>query len=190
MSGTLAIVPYDPGWPQRFARERSRIARALGPLASRIEHVGSTAVPGLAAKPVIDIQVSTRRLHPIDRHVEALAGIGYRHRPHPDDAFAPFFHRPARWPHIHHVHVVETGGEEERRQLAFRDWLRAHPRTARRYEALKRELAVQFAADRFENRNAYSEAKGDFIAEVMQRAGEPGVGSDREPDPEARNGSR
>src|SRR5262245_49578326 len=121
----IEIVPYDPDWPAAFDAERRRIADALGALAIRIEHNGSTAVPGLSAKPIIDIQVSVSCLRPIDQYRPALEALGYIHVPHPDDAFAPFFHRPAEWPHTHHIHVVEAGSAEEERTLAFRDFLRS-----------------------------------------------------------------
>jgi GrpB-like predicted nucleotidyltransferase (UPF0157 family) len=94
MTDVLEIKPYDPRWAGDFEQERARLEQALGPLAVRIEHNGSTSVPGLAAKPVIDIQISVRRLHPIDLYAGRLAQLGYVHFPHPDDAFAPFFHRP------------------------------------------------------------------------------------------------
>jgi ribosomal-protein-alanine N-acetyltransferase len=167
---TLSIVPYDPDWPDAFARERDRIAAALGDLAIRIEHNGSTAVPGLAAKPVIDVQVSVRSLAPLAPYADRLAAIGYVHVPHEDDAVCPFFHRPAMWPHTHHVHVVASGSDEERRTLAFRDYLRANPETARAYEALKRELAGRHRADDFSAREAYAEAKTGFVARVTERA--------------------
>ena len=121
-------------------------------------------------KVLIDIQISVRRLHPLSRYAPALAGLGYVHAPHPDDAFAPFFHRPGSWPHSHHVHVVRAGGEEERRTLAFRDSLRAHPEVALAYAALKRELAPRFAAERFESRQAYAQAKSGFIERITRRA--------------------
>jgi len=82
---TLEIVPYDVRWPLAFAQERDRIAAALGPLAVRIEHHGSTSVVGLAAKPVIDIQVSVATLHPLDRYAAPLIALGYEHVPHEDD---------------------------------------------------------------------------------------------------------
>jgi GrpB-like predicted nucleotidyltransferase (UPF0157 family) len=96
--------------------------------------------------------------------------LGYVHLPHPDDAFAPFFYRPGTWPHTHHVHVVESGGEEERKTLAFRDYLREHPDVAREYEALKRELAPSYSASQLKSRQAYADAKGEFIAAVTRRA--------------------
>src|SRR5215471_12195707 len=143
MGETLEIAPYDPAWPAAFAAERDRLAAVLGDLAIRIDHHGSTAVPGLAAKPVIDIQISVADLGPLAEYAARLARLGYVHVPHPDDAFCPFFHRPAAWPHTHHVHLVESGGIEERRTLAFRDYLREHSDAAREYEALKKRLLSQ-----------------------------------------------
>jgi GrpB-like predicted nucleotidyltransferase (UPF0157 family) len=166
----LEMVPYRAEWPHQFAIERDRLANVLGTLAPRIEHNGSTAVPGLAAKPIIDIQISISDLRPIDAYVEPLARLGYVHVPHVDDAFCPFFHRPATWPHTHHVHVVEAGGDEERRTLAFRDYLRAHAAVRHAYEALKRDLAPRYAATDFSSRQAYADAKADFISRTVQRA--------------------
>jgi GrpB-like predicted nucleotidyltransferase (UPF0157 family) len=166
----VIVVPYDPRWPEEFEAERDRIRVALGALALRIDHHGSTAVPGLAAKPIIDIQISVERLHPIDPYVVGLARIGYRHLAHADDAFCPFFHRPDAWPHTHHVHVVEAGGDEERRTLAFRDRLRAHVEVAREYEALKEKLAGQFDGESLSSREAYADAKSEFITRVLRRS--------------------
>jgi GrpB-like predicted nucleotidyltransferase (UPF0157 family) len=170
MDAALEIVPYDPEWPRLFLAERDRIATVLGPLALRIDHHGSTAVPGLAAKPIVDIQVSVEPLHPIEHYAPRLARSGYTHVPHPDDAFCPFFHRPAAWPHTHHVHVVAAGGEEERRTLAFRDYLRDHGDTAREYADLKHRLAPQFSAAGFSAQQAYADAKTTFITQVIARA--------------------
>ncbi len=167
---SLQIAPYDSRWVREFEAERERIGRALGPVAHRIDHHGSTAVPGLAAKPIIDIQVSVDRLQPLQTYAGPLAAIGYVHLPHPDDARCPFFHRPARWPHSHHVHVVEAGGEEERRTLAFRDFLREHGDVAGEYARLKRELAERHAADDAAEREAYAAAKSDFVERVVRMA--------------------
>ncbi len=166
----IPIVAYDPAWPRLFAVERERIRGALGALALRIDHHGSTSVPGLAAKPVIDIQISVAQLHPIEAYGQTLARIGYVHLPHPDDAFCPFFHRPAAWPHTHHIHVVEHGGDEERRTLAFRDYLLGHEEARRAYEELKRDLASRFSAGTIDSRQAYAEAKTDFITRITERA--------------------
>ena len=138
---TIEIVPYDPTWPTAFEAEAVRLRSALKALALRIDHHGSTAVPGLGAKPIIDIQVSVATLQPLSAYGAHLEVIGYVHVPHPDDSFCPFFHRPIYWPHSHHVHVVERGGCEERRTLAFRDYLRDYPDVSREYEVLKRTVA-------------------------------------------------
>jgi GrpB-like predicted nucleotidyltransferase (UPF0157 family) len=163
----LEIVPYDPRWPREFEAERQRIDAALGSLPHRVEHHGSTAVPNLAAKPIIDIQISVARLHPIDTYAQPLASLGYVHVPHEDDARCPFFHRPHELPHTHHIHVVEAGGEEERRTLAFRDYLRAHRAAAQEYEALKRQLAARHGGRDAESREAYAVAKSAFVERVL-----------------------
>jgi GrpB-like predicted nucleotidyltransferase (UPF0157 family) len=141
----------------------------------RIDHHGSTAVPGLAAKPIIDIQVSVAALQPLAAYGEPLRTIDYVHVPDPDDAFCPFFHRPSHWPHTHHIHVVQAGGAEERRTLAFRDYLRTHRGAAREYEQLKQDLARQLVPVDGESREAYARAKTGFIERViaLAAAGDP-----------------
>ncbi len=170
VTSVIEIVPYDSTWPREFEAERDRIARALGGIARRIEHNGSTAVPGLAAKPIIDIQIAVDRLQPMDVYAPALEALGYIHVPHADDSVCPFFHRPREWPHTHHVHVVEAGGKEERRTLAFRDYLRAHPRAAREYEDLKRRLAAEFGGADAASRERYATAKSEFIERALNVA--------------------
>jgi GrpB-like predicted nucleotidyltransferase (UPF0157 family) len=166
----IEIVPYDAGWPAAFEAEAVRIRVALGSMALRIDHNGSTSIHGLRAKPIIDIQVSVAALQPLTAYGAPLEDIGYSHVPHPDDAFCPFFHRPPQWPHSHHVHVVEYGGPEERRTLAFRDYLRDHHELAHEYEELKLHLAAQWVGVSREQRETYSESKSDFIARVVALA--------------------
>ena len=170
MNKPLQILPYNPGWVVEFETERDRIAQVIGDLAIRIEHNGSTAVPGLEAKPIIDIQISVKQLQPIRRYAGPLATLGYLHVPHVDDAFCPFFHRPSEWPHTHHAHVVEAGGQEERRTLAFRDFLREHIDVASEYAALKHRLAARTDAADADSREAYASAKSEFIERVVQMA--------------------
>jgi len=170
----IEIVAYDPGWPAAFEAEAVRLRAALGPLALRIDHHGSTSIPGLGAKPIIDIQISVATLQPLTAYRVPLEGIGYMHVPHADDSFSPFFHRPVEWPHSHHVHVVERGGREEGRTLAFRDYLRDHSMEARTYERLKRNLADQIGAADPESREQFARAKTDFIERVMTLAREAG----------------
>jgi GrpB-like predicted nucleotidyltransferase (UPF0157 family) len=156
MTKPLSIAPYDPSWPASYAAAREELSAALGLIATRIEHHGSTAVPSLAAKPIIDIQVSVRSLHPIAEYASELNRLGYVHLPSEDDFFCPFFHRPRDWPHTHHIHVVEAGGPEERRTLAFRDYLRTHPEVRREYEELKLHLSSQHSAETHATRQAYA----------------------------------
>jgi GrpB-like predicted nucleotidyltransferase (UPF0157 family) len=166
----IVIVEYDPQWPVLYALESKLLHEQLGSMALRIEHVGSTSIPGIGAKPVIDIQISVRELHPLDPYRELLERAGYQHDPHADDASYPFFHKPTDWPHSHHVHVCSAGGAEESRHLAFRDFLRDHPETAAAYEREKRALASQHHASNSQSRNAYAEAKSDFIEPLVRRA--------------------
>jgi GrpB-like predicted nucleotidyltransferase (UPF0157 family) len=164
------IAPYDPSWPAMFEAEAVRLHHVLGPLALRIDHHGSTAVPGLAAKPVIDIQISVATLRPLESYGRPLESLGYLHVPHPDDAVCPFFHRPSQWPHSHHVHVVEAGGEEERRTLRFRDYLREHRRAAHEYEQLKRQLMIEINPRDAAARETYAERKSAFVERILALA--------------------
>jgi GrpB-like predicted nucleotidyltransferase (UPF0157 family) len=164
------ITPYDPNWPATFEAEAIRLRHALGPLALVIDHHGSTAVPGLAAKPVIDIQISVATLRPFESFGKPLETLGYVHVPHPDDARCPFFHRPSQWPHTHHVHVVEAGGGEERRTLAFRDYLRQHHQAAHEYEQLKRQLMAEIDPRDAAARETYAERKTAFVERILSLA--------------------
>jgi len=164
---TIQVVPYDPGWPGAFEAEAAPLRRALNGLALRIDHHGSTAVPGLAAKAIIDIQISVAALQPLTAYGSKLEAAGYVHVPHADDAVCPFFHRPASWPHTHHVHVVERGGLEERRTLAFRDYLRDHSDAAQDYERLKQLFATHLSGDDPDSREEYARRKTDFIEQVV-----------------------
>jgi GrpB-like predicted nucleotidyltransferase (UPF0157 family) len=166
----IDVVPYDPAWPAAFEAEAVRLGAALGLLALRVDHHGSTSVPGLSAKPIIDIQISVASLQPLRAYGERLKSAGYTHVPDPDDAFAPFFHRPLEWPHTHHVHVVERGGGEERRTLAFRDYLRDNPNAAREYERLKYDLADRHSGASPDSREAYADAKTSFVERIVALA--------------------
>lgn len=167
----IELVPHDPAWAQRFGTEGARLRDAWGAQALRIDHVGSTSVPGLDAKPVIDVQLSVRTLEPHGWARPLLQALGYTHVDLGDfDRVYPYFHRPLDWPHTHHVHLCEAGGEQERRHLAFRDFLRRHADTAGEYLALKQRLARLHRGATREERERYSMAKGDFIEAVLLRA--------------------
>lgn len=171
---TVALVEYDPGWPARFAEERARIREAVRDRFVALEHVGSTAIPGMPAKPVIDILGGVRRLAKAEACVEALEAIGYAYVPEVE-ALVPdrrYFRKGPAGSRTHHLYAVVMGSREWSSMLAFRNHLRSHPESARAYADLKRRLA---AAHR-EDREAYQEAKAPFIREVLARArgGDPG----------------
>lgn len=165
-SRDYGIVGYHHGWPEAFEAEAARIRAALGEIAVRIDHVGSTSVPGLAAKPTIDIQVSVERLTPRDRFVVPLTGLGYRFVADPIDPEHEYLSRDVAGQRAYQIHVCLAGGEWEQRHLAFRDHLRAHPDDASTYEELKRRLAADHPNDVM----AYVDAKGPFIREIEARA--------------------
>ena len=167
----VVISEYDANWPILFEEEAHRLRAAFGSSALRIEHVGSTSIPGLAAKSVIDIQVSVASLAPHGRYVDTMAALGYRHVALGDfDLVYPFFHKPAEWPGTRHVHLCEAGAEQEWKHLAFRNHLRAHSRVAAQYQALKRELARTHDTSTPQSMEAYSLAKSEFVAEVLRAA--------------------
>jgi GrpB-like predicted nucleotidyltransferase (UPF0157 family) len=167
----IVIASYDPAWPEQFAAEAERILHAFGHLALRIEHVGSTSVPGLAAKPVIDVQVSVPSLEPRELYRSLLTDLGYTHFPLGEfDLVYPFFKRPAEWPSSHQVHLCVSGSEQERNHLAFRDYLRRHPAVGSAYVALKRKLAVVHDGLTMGSQERYSLAKTEFVHSVLNRA--------------------
>jgi GrpB-like predicted nucleotidyltransferase (UPF0157 family) len=165
----VVVVEHDPAWAALARKELARLAAALGPAALRLEHIGSTAVPGLAAKPVIDLQVSVAALEPRDAYGAALERLGYASGPEAGSPERRFYGRPPERPRSHHVHVVEAGSHEERRHLAVRDHLRAHAAEADRYGEHKRELARRHPGDLA----AYIAAKDPFVRALEERALRP-----------------
>jgi GrpB-like predicted nucleotidyltransferase (UPF0157 family) len=164
----IVVVPYDPVWPATFEALREPIARALAGLAAGIEHVGSTAVPGLAAKPIIDIDVVIRTADDMDATVQHLAGLGYAHLGDLGIRGRDAFRAPPGLPR-HHLYVCAAGSAALLAHLAFRDALRRDTRLADAYTAVKRELARRFRDDR----DSYAEGKTAFVTSVLldQRAG-------------------
>ncbi len=162
----VRIVDYDPSWPALAADELRRIGEALGSGAAGLEHVGSTAVPGLAAKPILDLQLSVGALEPRARYVEPLERLGYMFVPAPEAPDYHFFAKPPERPRSHHLHVCEVGSAHEFRHLAVRDFLRSHDDEAARYAALKREVVQRHPQDRL----AYIEGKEDYVVGLETRA--------------------
>ncbi len=171
----VVIVPYDPEWPRTFESLREVFLRALGDLAVAVEHVGSTSVPGLAGKPIIDVDVVIRSRDDLRDVVRMLAVLGYRHQGDIGvpgrEAFAreggdvPRDGGERRWP-AHHLYVCASDSQELRQHLVFRDWLRSNPAAVTEYAMLKRHLADVYGDDR----DGYSDAKTDFIEAALKEA--------------------
>ena len=161
----VVIVEYSPDWARQFEQIRTVLLAALGGLALAVEHVGSTAVPGLAAKPIIDIDVVIAHPDDIDAVELALAAIGYAYSGEQGIAGRHAFKQPPNLPR-HHCYVCAADSAELLRHMTFRDALRQDPRLAEQYSALKQELAATFRDDRL----GYSEAKTAFVEAVLGRS--------------------
>ena len=162
----MYVVPYDRSWPGRFEEERARLAEIIAPwLAGPIEHVGSTAVPGLAAKPVIDVMAAVESLEASRPAIEALTRDGWCYFPYRPESMH-WLCKPSPAARTHHLHLIPFGSPLWAERLAFRDHLRTHPDVAREYERLKRELAERYRFDR----EAYTDAKGAFVERVVAAA--------------------
>lgn len=163
----IRVIAYDPQWPQRFERERASLASAVGPWVSGgIHHVGSTAVPGLEAKPTIDILVGVEDLENARACFEPLASLGYLYAPYRPGEMH-WFCKPSPSRRKFHLHLVPADSQRFGDELAFRDRLRDSPGVAREYAELKKLLAGRFQDDR----EGYTEGKSDFIARVLGRDG-------------------
>jgi GrpB-like predicted nucleotidyltransferase (UPF0157 family) len=161
------IKDYDPRWPAHYEVERERVLNALQrEIVVDTQHVGSTAVPGLAAKPTIDIAVGVERLPPRPASVSEMARIGYEYKGEawPDDCL---FRRGSSYPALFAVHVVRHGSERWADLVAIREYLRTHPDEAARYESLKRHLAEQYEGHEAE---FYAKHKSAFVEEMIVRA--------------------
>lgn len=168
----IEIVPYDAQWPLRYAAIEAKLVRSLPPdLVIRMAHIGSTAVPGLSAKPVIDVQVEVTHLDRVRREVvPIMLDLGYEFIWRPSIGehtpfYAWFIKRDERGQRTQHVHMVEPDAASEDRIL-FRDALRRWPEEAGRYEELKKTLVQRYPDDR----KAYTESKSDHIRRVVARA--------------------
>lgn len=170
MSGSsdrVELVDHDPSWAELFEAEKGRISAIFDGRAVAIEHVGSTSVPDLCAKPIVDVLVGLRELELSDADVESMRSLGYEYLGEYGLPGRLFFRKE---PRTHHVHVVAHGGEHWERQLMFRDALRSDAEERQRYDEFKRRLAAEGHP-----RDVYTELKTPFIREVEARARERGV---------------
>ncbi|MPZ15009.1 MAG: GrpB family protein [Chloroflexi bacterium] len=160
----IVVVDYNPSWPTEFEEEQIRI-RSSVPWIRAIEHAGSTSVPGLAAKPIIDMLAAVEDLADAESGQENLKALGYELVPDPTLPERRYFRRLSGVVHSHHLHVYAWAGFSERQEILFRDYLRRHPETASEYGVLKRRLAAD------DPRPAvYTAAKTDFVRNILARA--------------------
>lgn len=166
VSDPVEVSAYNDGWPKAFDAWGTRLAEALGEAAVRIDHVGSTAVPGLEAKPIVDLQVSVEDVDDEARYVPAIEALGvslrFREPGH------RYFRPAGDLPRTVQIHVCDAGGAWERDHLLFRDYLRADGEARDSYARLKRELAERYRDDRL----AYNEGKTRFILDALDEARE------------------
>ncbi|HZR40096.1 MAG TPA: GrpB family protein [Ktedonobacteraceae bacterium] len=161
----IVVVPYDPTWPDLFARLAKDMRAALGDVALRIDHIGSTSIPQLAAKPVIDIQISVAAFAPLEAFCVPLESLGYVFRSENTELTKRYF-RESPGQRRTHIHVRRAGSFSEQLALLFRDFMCTHPQAAEQYAQLKYKLAQRYR----DNREAYVEAKQLFIWNVIAQA--------------------
>ena len=166
----VEIVDYDPRWLELFAAEAARLRPAFGLSLVAMEHIGSTSVPGLAAKPVIDIQAVVRLLPDMDAITPRVIGLCWTQGVFATDAMRRLYFKKydASGVRTHQLHIYKADHPAAAAHLLFRDYLRAHEEEARRYVALKRELAQRFRTERL----AYNDAKTEYIEAVVAKARE------------------
>lgn len=165
--GTVTLLPHDSAWEREAAHTVEQLKTLFGEVARDVQHVGSTAIRHIAAKPILDIAVAVDDLDAIAPLIPALLADGVIHRPQNDNETQRFFvcGDLSRDIITHHIHVVRADGTEWRHYLNFRDYLNAHPRKAAAYEAVKRSLAADHPTDRV----AYTDGKAAFIRRTLRR---------------------
>lgn len=166
MCRKVEVVPHNPDWPRQFQEEAQRIAAVLGNEIVIIHHFGSTSIPGIPAKPVIDILVEVRDIGRIDGYNEAMVQMGYEPKGEFGITGRRFFRKEIEGRRTHHVHIYQVGNPEIERHLNFRDYMRVHPTEAAAYGRLKEQLARQFPEDM----ESYVAGKTDFVCAVERKA--------------------
>ncbi|MEM9766596.1 MAG: GrpB family protein [Cyanobacteria bacterium P01_D01_bin.71] len=163
----VAVVPHNPAWQQAFELESKQIAQILGENVVAIHHIGSTAIPGIYAKPIIDFLVAVRAIALVDRQSGAMGQLGYEIMGEFGIPGRRYFHKDnAAGIRTHHVHVFAVGSAQIERHLAFCDYIRAHPADAQAYSDLKRQLAAAYPTDI----DAYIAGKDSFIQAIDIKA--------------------
>ncbi|MCM3745859.1 GrpB family protein [Paenibacillus pasadenensis] len=166
MPPEVKLVDYDPQWAVQFELERAILQEILGNKAVAIEHIGSTSVQGLAAKPIIDIALAVKNLTEADAFIVPLQSFDYEYVPKEDFPARRFFRKGEWRKGTHHLHIYEEGSEEWENKLLFRNYLRNFPDLVIQYADLKKKLAILYAEDR----SVYTAKKDPFIQEIIRRA--------------------
>lgn len=164
----VIIEPYNKNWRKMFAHEKAKILSVIGDKNIIVEHIGSTAIPNLSAKPIIDIMVGVKDLMTIDSHIQQLETIGYEYIPQLEDSFPyrRYLHKGPNLPNKHyHLHMVEIGSDFWQKQLFFRDYLRSHTNALNTYQRLKKHLAKKYQSDIYN----YCDAKSNFIQKILAK---------------------
>jgi GrpB-like predicted nucleotidyltransferase (UPF0157 family) len=161
----VEVVPFNENWFVMFEEEERKINNVFGNAIVAIYHIGSTSIPGMYAKPIIDILVEVKDIESVDNYNEQMSALGYRALGEHGISGRRFF-RKGEVERTHHVHVFETGSEHITRHLAFKEYMIAHPKEAKAYSELKQRLAKQFPTDI----EAYIEGKDPFIKEMEKKA--------------------
>ncbi len=162
MKKNIEVVPYSPEWPKMFASEAELIKQALGNNCITVHHIGSTSVPNLSAKPIIDILPVVKDIQEVDKATKALESLGYEAKGEYGIAFRRYFQK-GKNARTHNVHVYQEGDPEINRYLKFRDWMRSHPDDAEKYAKLKEGLAAKFPEDILQ----YCNGKDAFVASIV-----------------------
>ncbi len=166
MARKVEVVPYDRRWAEQFKGEAGRITAVLCQEAQAIHHIGSTSIPGIVSKPIIDILVEVKAIEKVDEFNGDMIGLGYQPRGEYGIPGRRYFIRDVGATGTHHVHMFTAGDPQVERHLNFRDYMLAHPEEARAYSLVKEDLARRFPEDM----DSYVEGKDGFIKEMDRRA--------------------
>jgi GrpB-like predicted nucleotidyltransferase (UPF0157 family) len=164
---SVGLVPHKKEWKTLFEQEEKSIRAAMGEYLVEIQHIGSTSIAEIAAKPIIDIMVGVRDLRDVEKCIPPLEKIGYEYRGEHGVAGRPFFRKGTTAASTHHLSVVKFSGNVWKKHLLFRDYLRENADAARKYDELKKDLAIKFK----NNREAYTDGKTEFVEEILRAAG-------------------
>ena len=162
MPRTIRVVPYNPNWPDMYRQEARQIVKALSGQIILIHHIGSTAIPGIKSKPIIDCLIEISQIEEMDAYNPAMIALGYKPRGENGISGRRYFVKGSAEVHTYHLHVFQIGHQQIARHLNFRDYLRAQPEQAQSYSKLKEKLAQKFPYDSV----AYTEGKNEFIQTI------------------------